>query len=82
MRCPECKGDTTVKDSRASRGNSWRRRRQCLACGGLFTTYERVASEECVARVEFQRVTEALQTTARQFADIARGAGWYGAERD
>ena len=44
MRCPSCKADNDkVVDSRASdAGQSIRRRRQCLACGRRFTTYERV----------------------------------------
>lgn len=44
MRCPFCKDkDTNVIDSRASDdGYSIRRRRQCVACGKRFTTFERV----------------------------------------
>ncbi len=44
MRCPYCGHlDTQVKDSRpAEDGSSIRRRRQCPACGGRFTTFERV----------------------------------------
>src|SRR5438093_3684675 len=43
MRCPYCKGlDDKVVDSRlAEGGGSIRRRRQCLSCGGRFTTFER-----------------------------------------
>jgi transcriptional repressor NrdR len=44
MRCPWCGGaDDKVVDSRpAERGETIRRRRQCLSCGRRFTTYERV----------------------------------------
>lgn len=44
MRCPACGSlDDKVVDSRqAEDGQSIRRRRQCLACGGRFTTFERV----------------------------------------
>lgn len=44
MRCPFCSvEDTQVKDSRqAEDGAAVRRRRACNACGGRFTTYERV----------------------------------------
>jgi transcriptional repressor NrdR len=44
MRCPWCgNADDKVVDSRpAERGEAIRRRRQCLACGRRFTTYERV----------------------------------------
>lgn len=48
MRCPYCGHlDTQVKDSRpAEDGSSIRRRRQCPACGGRFTTFERVQLRE------------------------------------
>lgn len=44
MRCPFCGNvDTQVKDSRPAEDNvAIRRRRFCAACGGRFTTYERV----------------------------------------
>jgi transcriptional repressor NrdR len=44
MRCPVCHHpDDKVVDSRESReGDSTRRRRECLACGQRFTTYERL----------------------------------------
>jgi len=48
MQCPFCGQDSDkVVDSRSSEGGcAVRRRRQCLACGRRFTTYER--SEEAV----------------------------------
>ncbi|GIU65892.1 transcriptional regulator NrdR [Candidatus Phycosocius spiralis] len=48
MRCPYCGfADTQVKDSRpAEDGASIRRRRQCPACEGRFTTFERVQLRE------------------------------------
>lgn len=44
MRCPWCgHGEDKVVDSRpAERGATIRRRRQCLACGRRFTTFERL----------------------------------------
>ncbi len=44
MRCPRCSNlDDKVVDSRsADDGSAIRRRRECLACGQRFTTYERV----------------------------------------
>ena len=44
MRCPLCEyGSTKVVDTRAARGGrAVRRRRECLRCGGRFTTYENV----------------------------------------
>lgn len=48
MKCPFCGGpDTQVKDSRPSDDNAAiRRRRACPACGGRFTTFERVQLRE------------------------------------
>lgn len=50
MRCPFCGSeDTQVKDSRSAEdGSSIRRRRQCAACGGRFTTFERVQLRELI----------------------------------
>jgi transcriptional repressor NrdR len=44
MRCPACSSlDDRVVDSRVSEeGATIRRRRECLACGRRFTTYERL----------------------------------------
>ena len=44
MRCPRCSSpDDKVVDSRsADDGSAIRRRRECLACGSRFTTYERL----------------------------------------
>lgn len=44
MRCPYCTSlDNKVVDSRMGKeGEAIRRRRECLKCGGRFTTYERV----------------------------------------
>lgn len=44
MRCPRCSGvEDRVMDSRtAEEGAAIRRRRECLACGLRFTTYERL----------------------------------------
>lgn len=50
MRCPFCGNhDTQVKDSRPAEDNvAIRRRRLCPACGGRFTTYERVQLRDLV----------------------------------
>lgn len=47
MKCPKCGAlDDKVLDSRAARdGAAIRRRRECLACGCRYTTYEEVAQE-------------------------------------
>lgn len=63
MRCPYCSNDDTqVKDSRPTEDStSIRRRRACLACGGRFTTFERVQLRELTVvkksgrRVPFDR---------------------------
>ncbi len=48
MRCPFCgELESQVKDSRPSEdGSAIRRRRLCPACGGRFTTFERVQLRE------------------------------------
>lgn len=50
MRCPFCGNiDTQVKDLRPAEDHvSIRRRRFCSACGGRFTTYERVQLRDLV----------------------------------
>ena len=63
MRCPFCGNvDTQVKDSRPAEDHAAiRRRRFCAACGGRFTTYERVQLREMTVvkangrREEFDR---------------------------
>ncbi|MGH2342710.1 transcriptional regulator NrdR [Segnochrobactraceae bacterium EtOH-i3] len=63
MRCPYCGcEDTQVKDSRSGEdGTAIRRRRVCVACGGRFTTFERVQLRDLVVlkrsgrRVPFDR---------------------------
>jgi transcriptional repressor NrdR len=48
LRCPFCgHDDSQVKDSRPTDDNAAiRRRRQCEACGGRFTTFERIQLRE------------------------------------
>lgn len=63
MKCPGCAGfDDKVIDSRtADDGSAIRRRRECLACGRRFTTYERLEEAPLVVvkrsgtRVPFDR---------------------------
>ena len=52
MRCPSCRSnDDKVVDSRlAEESAAIRRRRECLACGRRFTTYERVEEASLVIR--------------------------------
>ncbi len=63
MRCPYCNAtNTQVRDSRPTEDHaSIRRRRNCLDCGGRFTTFERVQLREIIVlksdgrRVAFDR---------------------------
>ena len=63
MRCPYCgAADTAVKDSRPTEdAAAIRRRRVCVACGGRFTTFERVQLRDLIVlkksgrRVAFDR---------------------------
>jgi transcriptional repressor NrdR len=63
MRCPYCgAADTAVKDSRPTEDSAAiRRRRVCVACGGRFTTFERVQLRDLIVlkksgrRVAFDR---------------------------
>lgn len=50
MRCPFCGvEDTQVKDSRQTEdGSAIRRRRSCTACGGRFTTFERIQLRDLI----------------------------------
>ena len=45
MFCSECGGDTHVIETNRSNPTYVRRRRECLACGARFTTYERIRPE-------------------------------------
>ena len=48
MKCPKCQADDDkVLDSRSARdGAAIRRRRECVACGFRFTTYEEIDRDE------------------------------------
>jgi transcriptional repressor NrdR len=76
MRCPYCASENTqVKDSRPAEENqAIRRRRHCDACGGRFTTYERVQLRELIVikrsgrRVPFERekLARSVETAVRK----------------
>lgn len=76
LRCPYCSNDDTqVKDSRPTEdGGAIRRRRICSACGGRFTTFERVQLRELTVlkksgkRVLFDRdkLTKSIDTATRK----------------
>ena len=52
MRCPDCgQDDDHVVDSRPQPGGeAIRRRRECLRCGGRFTTFERIERRPLLVR--------------------------------
>lgn len=64
MKCPRCHADDDkVLDSRGARdGAAIRRRRECLACGARFTTYEEIDRDE----VQVVKRDGTRQTFARQ----------------
>ena len=76
MRCPYCGNeDTQVKDSRPTEdASAIRRRRICNACGGRFTTFERVQLRELMVvkksgrRVPFDRdkLARSISTALRK----------------
>ena len=61
MKCPYCAcQDTRVIDSRDSRDlEAVRRRRQCVACGKRWTTYERFERPEPVSYTHLTLPTKA-----------------------
>lgn len=75
MRCPACAHlDDKVVDSRQSDdGEAIRRRRECLACGSRFTTFERLELVPMVVvkrsgdRVPFEqrKITEGIAAAAK-----------------
>lgn len=76
MRCPAC-GDeqTRVVDSRTS-ADAIRRRRECLACGSRFTTFERVERRELwVLKSEGTKELFDRQKVARGVALACRKRG-------
>ncbi len=55
MKCPYCEhADSRVIDSRES-SDGIRRRRQCVACGQRFTTYERLQPQVFVVKKDQRR---------------------------
>ena len=73
MRCPFCGSESTqVKDSRpAEDGTSIRRRRECSACGGRFTTFERVQLRELIVVKSNGRKTPFDRDKLMRSIDIA-----------
>ena len=63
MRCPKCAcQDDKVIDSRASReGATIRRRRECIACGHRYTTYEAIERPKLMVLKRDGRTEEFLR---------------------
>ena len=75
MRCPFCgHDDSQVKDSRPTEDNSAiRRRRQCEACGGRFTTFERIKLRDLtVVKTEGKREPFERETLERSLSVACR----------
>ena len=83
MKCPKCGADDDkVLDSRSARdGAAIRRRRECVACGHRFTTYEEIDRDEVPADKiaelvmhELHKVDEVayirFASVYRQFKDV------------
>ncbi|NJR13615.1 MAG: transcriptional repressor NrdR [Phyllobacteriaceae bacterium] len=79
MRCPFCQSEnTSVKDSRPAEDfNAIRRRRNCLDCGGRFTTFERVQLRELtVLKRSGKRVPFDRDKLARSVMTALRKREW------
>lgn len=71
MKCPKCgKDDDKVLDSRSARdGAAIRRRRECIACGHRYTTYEEIDRDE----IQIVKKDGTRQTFERQKLEKAIG---------
>ncbi|MGD8451051.1 MAG: transcriptional regulator NrdR [Phycisphaerae bacterium] len=76
MRCPYCKADDDkVVDSRSTEaGQSIRRRRECLACGRRYTTYERI--EEAIRLSVIKRDGTRVPYDREKIAEAIRRAAY------
>ena len=74
MRCPFCGNvDTQVKDSRPAEDHvAIRRRRFCPACGGRFTTYERVQLRDLVV-IKTNGKREEFDRDKLELAELCKG---------
>lgn len=58
MVCPKCNSDSClVIDSRSSKNNSIRRRRECTHCGYRFTTYEKTEMQIALENRKLEKDT-------------------------
>lgn len=55
MKCARCDADTSVVDSRHTPDNFMRRRRECVACGHRFSTWESRYKPDRRDRTEYFR---------------------------
>lgn len=75
MKCPRCKGETRVKDSRVCEGDETIviRRRECETCGGRFTTFESTIDIRSI-RARYRRAAEKARARRRAAGEPALGA--------
>ena len=77
MRCPTCKSDTKVLETRyMEENNSMKRRRECLNCGKRFTTYEKL--EDSVLMVQKKSGRMELFDKAKILNGVAKACEKYG----
>ena len=69
MKCPHCKGETWVKDSRPCEGDGTVvvRRRECVACKHRVTTFE--------STIDIRKIRERARRTAAKVRERRRAAG-------
>lgn len=73
MRCPFCRSDSRVKDTRDKADMGIRRRRKCISCGNQWTTFETISlSREVkpttltpVQQAKFNLIKEKLRAKVR-----------------
>lgn len=78
MKCPTCKSETKVYDSRPTESGKYRRR-ECLKCGAKFTTMEVLKHSPAAGRIsitveQFNRMKRAATAFGKVQAAIADGA--------
>lgn len=74
MRCPECGGETRVKDKRTREYNRIYRRRECLICKTRFTTYEEVSSDQ-KTKIIYERTRKKTKKIFRYFKNPCECCG-------
>lgn len=73
MKCPVCRSESHVTDSRKRR-NYTARRRECMGCGRRFTTKERidVPAEPAEPTMTLEKLSEQIAEVAMLVQDLHR----------